>query len=297
MEIILVANEKGGTAKSTTCLCLANCLTALGYRVLTVDTDPSGNLSAAALPDFPQNVLYDVFKGNCDIEAAIYKTSFGDILPTVKDLAPSKPKKSFIVPDRKSLSEIFDGLNGVENAEQFIRLLLRESGLEHTYDFVIIDSAPAANLLIVNAIVAADSVIIPCEPNISSVDGLNMFLASVDLAREQYNTDIQVDGLVFTRCTEKWKTRREHIEGIRTLAETKGLYLYSTKFRDSSAIETSMNECRPILDYIGIGNGATDAMNFTLEFLAKRSLAPKAEFPGIVQDESGNWIFRKNSDK
>lgn len=295
MEIILVANEKGGTAKSATCLCLANCLTALGYRVAVVDTDPSGNLSAAALDSFPPYVLYDIFTGACDLKDILYKTPFGDVMPTIKDIGPApQAKKSFIIPNRKNLGELFAGLQGQENSEQYLTMLLRESGMENVYDFVIIDSAPAANLLITNAIVVADSVIVPCEPNSASVDGFNMFVESIMEVKQKYKTNISVDGLVFTKFTDEWKTRREHVDGITAKAKGSGIYVYNTKFRLSSAIETSMNDCRPILDYINQGSGAYDSMNFTLEFLAKRGLEPKQDFPGVFKNESGMWIFRKN---
>ena len=296
MEIILIANEKGGTAKSATCLCLANCLTALGYKVLVTDTDPSGNLSAAALEEFPEHVLYDVFTGQCELSDAIYETPFGDILPTIKDLEHnSGSKKSFIIANRKNLGELFVSAQAEENPERFIYQLLRESGLESYYDFVIIDSAPAANLLITNAVVAADSVIIPVAPNSASTDGFLMFLKSIQEAAQRYKAKIRVDGLVFTQFSDNWKTRRMQIEEITFMACNREIYIYDNKFRTSASIETSMNECKPVLAYINNrDNGAYDAMNFTLEFLAKRGLTPKVAYPGVFQDEEKRWVFRKN---
>lgn len=296
MEIILIANEKGGTAKSATALNMGACLKALGYRVLIADTDPSGNLSAAALPGFPSHVLYDIFSGSCAVTDAIYETPCGDLIPTIKDLTPAdNSKKSFVIRNRKNLGELFAGLNGEPGAEQYLSILLRESNLEHYYDIVIIDSAPAANLLITNAVVAADSVIVPIEPNSASIDGFLMFLESIRETRQKYHTNIQVDGIVFTKFSDKWKTRRKQIDGILAMANEQNIYIYNSKFRTCSSIETSMNECRPILDYIKYpDNGASDSINFTLEFLQKRGLEPKQSLPGIVKDEFGKWIYRKN---
>lgn len=299
MEIILIANEKGGTAKSATCLCLANCLTALGYRVMVTDTDPSGNLSAAALEEFPDHVLYDVFTEACELEDAIYQTPFGAILPSIKDLSSaSESKKSFVFKSRKNLGELFASAYGDDNAEQFLRNLLRQEELEKNYDFNIIDSAPAANLLITNAVVAADSVIIPVEPNSASSDGFLMFLKSIQEAAHKYNAQIHVDGLVFTKFSDNWQTRRKQIDEISFLARNREIYIYRNKFRTSASIETSMNECKPILDYINKrDNGVYDAMNFALEFLARRGLAPRVTFPGVIQDEENAWIYRKNGNK
>lgn len=297
MEVVLIANEKGGTAKTTTTVCLANCLTALGYRVLAVDTDPSGNLSAWTLPEFPKKVLYDVLRGECPVQDAIVHTDFGDILPTVKDLAP--------VPDaiapgifpmqagRKSLGDLFTSAVGKRFSEYILNSLIHnpQNALEEAYDFVLIDSAPADNLLVTNAIVAADSVIIPCEPTSASIDGLTMFVRSIQEAQKCYQTDVHLDGLVFAKFNDAWKARKEQITSIQEMARASHLRLYNTRFRLSASVESSMNNCRPILEYMFQGWGATDAMNFTLEFLASRGMQPKKAFPGVEQDENGTLIF------
>lgn len=297
METILIANEKGGAGKSSTTLCLANCLSALGYKVLIIDTDPSGNLSAAALPENPSLVLYDVIDGACDFTDAIVHTGTVDIVPTIKDLdAPGltivngRP----VLQHRKNLGKKFGELEGSKGTEQFISLLIQTSNLEGIYDFILIDTPPAANHLITNGIVAADSLIIPCEPNAASYDGLDMIIASVVEAVAKYQTQIQVDGMVFARYSDNSATRREHTKMLTEKAQEQGIYIYNTKFWTSPAIELSMNECRPVLDYPYNGRGLDDSMAFTLEFLAKRGLEPKHIYPGILKDENGNWIFRKN---
>lgn len=312
MEIILIANEKGGTAKTTTCLALANCLTALGFKTLVADTDPSGNLSAAALPDFPKHVLYDVFRGKCSVQDAIVTTEIADVLPTLKDLGDTREQSGtgrFVLRERKTLTSIFSDMESEKDGENLLSYLLRFSELEKTYDFVIMDSAPSDSVLITNAIVAADSIIVPCEPASASANGLYMFIRSVQnainfrqklapqLPEGTYDPNLNLDGLVLTRYSDDWKTRREQIENILEMAKNLDMNVYSTKFRNSSAFEESMNECRPILDYVNRGFGASDAMNFTLEFLAKRGLAPRVSFPGVFKDEKGNFIFRKNGSK
>ena len=311
MEIILSANEKGGVAKTTTVLCLANCLTALGYKVLAVDMDPSGNLTRAALPEVPDKVLYDVFKSKCSIYDAIVHTDICDVLPTIKDEDDTSdtPAASYIWMAPKE-SRSLDSLqaewmlkralaimkSGKDDSrvEQWTNSLLRTSKLEDIYDFIFIDSPPRRNLLLENGIVAADSVIVPCEPTCSSIDGLQMFFSSVNSVLRSYQSEIAIDGILFAKYSETSKTRREVSADIRRMVQEAGIHVYDTKFRNSAAIETSMNKCRPILDYVSVGTGASDAMNTTLEFLAKRGLAPKVSYPGVFADESGKNIFRKN---
>lgn len=298
-EILLVANEKGGTAKTTTVLCLANCLTVLGYKVLAVDMDPSGNLSAAALPDFPKYVLYDVFSGTVAPEQAIVSIEICDILPTVKDMGEDSSTEPF-GSNRKSLGDFFSSKIGSRGAERYLSLLLRSPAFAPifaVYDFIIIDSCPSDNLIITNCILAADRIIIPCEPTQSSLDGLTMFRRSLNATNSSYGGKAVIDAMLLSRCSTDWRTRRKVLDTIHHSTSQNAIPVYKTRIRMSASIETSMNECRPILSYIYQGSGASDAMNFSLEFLDRRGLSPLTKYPGVVRDESGDLIFRKNGDK
>lgn len=302
-EVVLIGNEKGGTAKTATTLCIANALTALGFKVLVIDLDPSGNFSDAALPEFPQYVLYDVLNGKCPLANAIVHTEICDVLPTVKDIAPENdsPFLAAGMPERKSLGDLFTSWVGRRGAEKCIYNLLHHEAYApflRQYDFILMDSQPSDSLIITNAIVAANSIIFPCEPVSGAQDGLIKFQKSIRLTRESYGTNAFIDGLVFTKYDEKWGTRRQMVEEIQTMAEANGIPVYRTRFRSSASIETSMNECLPILTpkYLYMGWGAFDALNFTLEFLAKRGMAPRVNYPGVLRDEAGRLIYRRKGD-
>lgn len=310
-EFILSANEKGGTAKTTTVILLGNCLTALGYHVLAVDLDPSGNLTAATLPEFPKYVIYDVFNGACQPEDAIVQTDSFDVLPTMKDLATGDEEQVPFGGNRKSLGDYFASKIAEKGSQYYyVAHLLRSptfAPVFRRYDFVLIDSGPSDNLIVSNCILAADSVIIPCEPTSGSHDGLVMFARSLKITNDCYGQtpfakklgcgNAKIDGLVLSRCTEDWRTRRNVLATIHQTATTKNIPVYRTKIRKSPAIETAMNECKPVLNYMYYGTGAADAMNFTLEFLAKRGLAPRKLYPGVLTDENGMTLFRKSGDK
>lgn len=313
-ELLLIANEKGGTGKTATCLILANCLTAMGYKVLVVDTDPSGNLSLASLPNVPDKVIYDVFRGKCKIFDAIQHTDIADILPTVKDVEQSPTigeDGTFALPESKSLNGIIKDLESTKNGELSLCLLLRHTGLRQKYDFILMDSAPSDSLLIVNAIVAADSILVPCEPNANTINGLMMFHNSIQRAmvhrqkaqetfrklEPDYPLVLNHDGILLSRYTNDWHERRQYTATILGFAKDSEIYAYNTRIRRSAPIETSMNNCRPILDYMNIGTGATDALNFTLEFLQKRGLEPRNEIPGVVKNEYGSFTYLPNGEK
>lgn len=304
METILVANEKGGAGKSATCLTLGTCLKAMGYKVLIIDTDPSGNLSAAALPENPNLVLYDVMEnpGKVSLRSVICETDFCDILPTIKDddtggdLNSEELTLDDLAP-RKNLRESFKKLENQlpkRQTQQILSLLIRANRLDEIYDFILIDTPPSADFIVTCGIVAADTLLVPCEPTGPSANGINMILASVRETKAKYNADIQIDGMVFTRYSNDSATRRNQTEMILGAAEEYfNIPIYQTKFHVSPPIEQSMNDNRPILEFPN-GRGLDDSMSFTLEFLAKRDLEPRTNYPGLLRDENGNWIFRKN---
>lgn len=304
MEIILIANEKGGTGKTTTALALATCLKAYGYRTLAVDMDPSGHLTAAALPDDPprNRLLYNVFTGQCPVKEAIIHAPACDILPTMRDTgepgrAGYDPKRGIIPLPRvkQDLDALFSQfqMSGSEYAEYALNAILRhpDSDLASNYDYIVIDPPPTANLIVTNCIVAADSVIIPCAPYAASVDGMKMLLSSIVYAKQRCDTDVKIDGLVMAQYSEKWGTRREMVAEIERMVKENNLSFYKTRFRNSGVVERSLNECRSLLDFVSSGTGAADALNFTLEFLRKRGLRPKADFPGVHENENGDLVF------
>lgn len=301
-EIVLIANEKGGTGKTATVLCLANALVGLGYRVLAVDFDPSGNLTHAALPDEPECVLYDALTGARKVTDAIYHTEICDVLPTAKSLdLEIAPAETFLLASasNRSLTEIANRLTGRVGAEVVLSRLLRneEAGLLQSYDFILIDSAPSDNILVTNAIVAADNILIPCEPSQSGLDGVWMFMSSVAAAKRSYtHAKAEIDGVVLSKYTEDGDNYRESIRDIREATEARGLYLYKTAMRDSKNIPHALGHYRPILSYLnvlGSGHGPVDSLNLALEFLASRGLVPKKEFPGVQQDENGNYFYAR----
>lgn len=299
MEIILIGNEKGGCCKTTTAILLANCLHAFGYRVLLTDFDPSGNLTCATLEDAPDRVLHDVLSGSLALPTAIYHTPFCDILPTAKEVAA--PSSNVFDPiqdlNSKSLGQIANRLIGKAGAEYLLNNMLRKYPnfkLEDHYDFVILDSGPSDNILVRNAIVAADSVIIPVDPYIASLDGLVMFLNSIRSVQASYKTDVQIDGIVFSNYKVEWPNERQTVQDIEQTAKAYGLYTYPTRIRNSSNFPDSNRNCRPILDYLpGTGHAPVDSLNFTLQFLGKRGLRPKVAFPGVREGENGHLIYER----
>lgn len=187
-RIIAVAMQKGGVGKTTTAINLAVGLTMLGYRVLALDLDPQGNLTQHSGND-PEQIsptIYDILKAELDgldvsVHSAIHRCAEGF------DLMPSQPELSLI--------EI--SLMNVLSRERVLSSML--DVVRDDYDFILIDCSPALNLLVINALTAANSVIIPIQTEYLAARGATMVLSSIETIRQKkLNPDLYVEGILLT---------------------------------------------------------------------------------------------------
>lgn len=201
MKVFAFVNQKGGVAKTTSCLNIGAALAIAGRRVLLIDLDPQGSLSKCAgfreLGDDP--TTYEVIKGDADINQAI-KTKAGvaayDVLPT--DIRMSGAEIELIsVPGRDTL--------------------LREAldGLRTAYDYVLIDCSPSLNILTLMALTAATSIIIPVAAQYMPLDGMAQLLPTVELVRKRLNKGLSIGGVIVTMYDSRRSLDREIIEAVR----------------------------------------------------------------------------------
>ncbi|SCZ64366.1 ParA family protein [Thiohalomonas denitrificans] len=182
-RIIAVANQKGGVAKTTTCINLGASLAATRRRVLLVDLDPQANATVGSGVDRDdlEKSSYDVLlEGAAPIEVIVRAEEAGyDVLPTTSDLTAAEVE-----------------LMGVERRERRLRSALRPMAAE--YDFILIDCPPSLNMLTLNALVAADSVLIPMQCEYYALEGLSALLDTVEQIRGSVNPALEVEGLLRT---------------------------------------------------------------------------------------------------
>lgn len=181
-KIIAVTNQKGGVGKTTTAINLSACLAALKKRVLLVDLDPQGNAtSGVGKANTDNNTVYDVLIGEAKAKDAILETGYGtlDLMPTAIELAGAEIE-----------------LVGMEDRELLLKNALNT--VRDQYDYILIDCPPSLSLLTINALSAADSVLIPIQCEYYALEGLGALMNTVKLMRRKLNPDLGIAGILLT---------------------------------------------------------------------------------------------------
>ncbi|MGX8692422.1 MAG: ParA family protein [Clostridia bacterium] len=179
-KIVAIANQKGGVGKTTTAVNLCAALHQMGRRVLLVDADPQGNASSGmGVPKSRRPNAYDMLIGGRDAADCVVHTAAGDLIPTGKELAAASVE-----------------LIGQEKREFVMKNALL--ALYADYDYILIDCPPSLELLTVNALVAADSVLVPMQCEYYALEGLADLMTSIKMCSRRLNRRLTIEGIVLT---------------------------------------------------------------------------------------------------
>ena len=182
-RIVAVANQKGGVGKSTTAINLSACLAEKGKKVLTIDIDPQGNTTSGLGVDknSVENTLYELLLGEAETKDTIVK----DVVENVD-----------LIPSNINLSGAEIELVGIDDKEFILKGITDK--LRRKYDYIILDCPPSLNMLTINALTAATSVLVPIQCEYYALEGLSQLIHTIDLVKERLNKRLKMEGVVFT---------------------------------------------------------------------------------------------------
>ncbi len=198
-KIITVANQKGGVSKTTVCQHLAYALTERGLRALCVDFDPQSNLTLSMLPE-------GVAMPELDIHSLLELLLADHTIPTPEHYI-AHTKGGDIIPGSKALGRLESALLTEMGTEGFLKSILHP--LRTSYDYILIDTNRAASPLMVNALTAADSVLIPINPEFYSTEGLSDLITTVLKNKRRLNPTVEFEGVLFSMCDTRTNLYRE----------------------------------------------------------------------------------------
>ena len=202
-RIITVANQKGGVGKTTTAINLATALAAIGEKVLIVDLDPQGNASTGLGIDRQSRHLssYDVLTGEASLIEAATRTAVPqlDIVPSTLDLLGLEME---IATERDRVLRLRNALRG-------------DAAAREAYSYVLIDCPPSLNLLTLNAMAAADSVLVPLQCEFFALEGLSQLLQTVEQVQDSINPQLDIQGIVLTMYDGRNNLANQVVEDVR----------------------------------------------------------------------------------
>ena len=253
-KIIAITNQKGGVGKTTTSINVAACLADQGKKVLLVDMDPQGNATSGVgiIRNELENTVYELLLGECSSEDC--KTECA-----VKNLD--------VYPSNANLSGAEIDLIGMDEREFILKEELDK--VKSDYDFIIIDCPPALNLLTVNALVAADSVMVPIQCEYYALEGLTQLLHTINLIQERLNDRLEIDGVLFTMYDTRTNLSAEVVENVR---DNIHLHIYGTIIPRNVRLAEAPSYGLPIHMYDKKSAGAEAYENLAKELIEKNAM-------------------------
>ncbi len=245
-KVIAVANQKGGVGKTTTCLSLGAALSKLGKKVLLVDSDPQGNLTTCMGFYDPKEYRYTL--------SDLMNQSINDYDVKISESILHHKENIDLIPSNISLAVIDNALMTAMSREYVMRDCI--SKIKDNYDYVIIDCLPSLNMLFINALASADSVIIPVQTHYLATMGMTELFKSINKVKSKINPALNIEGILMT-LTDKTNLTREVKQQLRSMCRDK-IRLFNTEIPKAIKTAEASSQGVSIFEYDERGK-ATEA--------------------------------------
>lgn len=248
MTIVAITNQKGGTGKTTTAINLGSSLASLGKKVLLIDFDPQANLSYSFGIKSSDGSIAEVLQGKKTLQLLLVEREGLLIAPSSISLADVEVSLSNKIGREIILKECLAGLEG--------------------YDYVFIDSPPSLSMLTVNALNAADEVLIPAQVEILSLQGLKQLLDTINEVKRVLNKDLKIAGIIACMYDSRRRLSDEVLNEMqKSLKEER---IFKTVIRENVRIAEAPSFAKSVLAYAPNSHGAEDYLNLAKEFIGRR---------------------------
>lgn len=237
-RIIAIANQKGGVGKTTTTINLSACLAEKGKKVLAIDLDPQGNTTSGLgiEKENVENSVYELMLGECSIREITIKTEIENL---------------YILPSNVNLAGAEIELIGVNEREYILKNEV--DYIKDNFDFIIIDCPPSLNMLTVNAMTTADTVLVPIQCEYYALEGLSQLIHTINLVQERLNSNLVMEGVVFTMYDARTNLSLQVVESVKNNLNTT---VYKTIIPRSVRLAEAPSHGLPINKYDSRSTGA-----------------------------------------
>lgn len=253
-KIIAIANQKGGVGKTTTTVNVSACIAAMEHKVLLVDIDPQSNATSALGFDKEQEhtSTYDILIGSAGPQSSIWDSalSFLKVMPSDINLVGAE-------------IELVD----IENREALLRNALAQ--IRDDYEYIFIDCPPSLGLLTVNALVAADSVLVPVQTEYFALEGLGQLLNTISRVKRNLNSALELEGVLLTMYDSRLKLSNQVVEEVRRYFDQR---VFKTVIGRNVRLSEAQSFGKPIILYDATSLGARHYMELAREVLDRNSV-------------------------
>ena len=251
-KIITLANQKGGVGKTTTSINLSASLAASEYSVLLIDIDPQANTSAGVGYDTKEldKTIYEILINRLDPKETILKTE----MPNLK-----------LIPSHINLVGAELEMVNIKNRELILKEVLMD--IKKDFDYIIIDCPPSLGLLTVNALSAADSVLIPVQCEYYALEGLGQLLNTISIVRYQLNRKLDIEGVLLTMYDSRLRISNQVVDEVRKHFEGK---VFDTVISRNVRLAEAPSHGKPVILYDAVSTGAQNYLQLAKEMIEKK---------------------------